>query len=89
MGSKAKIAELMVSVYETLGLEVGRSTSTLYPIDWRTTEDYGDPTAFKTGQEVVVLDGGYDPEQPIVLSGIAPLPCTVRAIVARMEVTGR
>ena len=89
MGSKTKIAELAISFYKTLGVEIGVSTDELKPIDWRTTENYDTATAFKTGWEIINFYSDYTLDQPIVLSGSAPLPCTVRAIVAKIEVPGR
>lgn len=88
-GSKIKIAELVVSFLNTFDAEYGTSTSDLHGLDWRTTEDYDAPPAMFTGDKVLVFDGGFDSETPIVISGAEPTPCTVRAIIARATVTGR
>ena len=88
-GSLAKIPELVLSFLKTGGAKYGASTAALFEIDWRTTEVYDSPPELFTGDKLVTLDGGFDPENPIVISGEDPLPCTVRAIVARLDVTGR
>jgi hypothetical protein len=88
-GSYKKIAELVISFLNTLDAKYGADLDHLYDIDWRTTEPYGAPPVLFTGDKVVTLDGGFDPEAPIVISGEEPLPCCVRAIVARLEVPGR
>lgn len=88
-GSKIKIAELVVSFLNTFDAQYGVSTSALKNLDWRSTEAYDAPPAQYTGDKVLVMDGGWDTETPIVISGIGPTPCTVRALVARAAVTGR
>lgn len=88
-GSYRKIAELVLSFLETLDAEYGIDTSHLLPMEWRTDEVYDDPPDLFTGDKIVTLDGGHDPDDPIVISTNSPQPCTLRAIVARMNVTGR
>jgi len=87
-GSQRKIAELVLSFLESGGVQYGKSLSALYDIDFRTTEVYGAPPALYTGDKRVVFDGGFDPEDPILITGTQPLPCTLRAIVARWHITG-
>jgi hypothetical protein len=88
-GSYVKIAEMALSFLNTLNAQYGPDLAHLLDIDWRTTEAYDSPPALFTGDKVVTLDGGFDPETPIVISGQDPLPCTLRAIVVRAERTGR
>ena len=88
-GSYKKIAELVISFMDTLNAQYGISSDELFDIDWRTTEVYDAPPDLYTGDKVVVLDGGFDPEDPILISGADPLPCIVRAIIARLDVVGR
>ena len=83
------INTLGISFLNTLGAQHGDSLDDLHTIDWRTTEPYGDPPAMFTGDKVVQHEGGFSIEAPIVITGIDPLPCTVRSITARVEVTGR
>lgn len=81
-GSIKKISELSISFYETLNAKYGCSDDELFDIDWPSTTLY-------TGEQVVTFDGGFDVEDPIIITGSDPLPCTVRSIVVRMEKTGR
>jgi hypothetical protein len=87
-GSIKKITEAVISFYETLNAQYGDGTTT-YDIKWRGTEPYTTPPALYTGDKVVVADGGFDVEDPFEISGSEPLPCTVRCIIPRLEVTGR
>lgn len=87
-GSIKKIAEVVISFQDTLNAEYGDGNTT-NTIDWRTTEDYGSPPSLFTGDKVVVFDGGFNVEDTFIISGSDPLPCTVRAIIPRIEVTGR
>ena len=88
-GSYKKITELVLSLYQALGMEYGEDTDHLFPIDWRSDEVYGSPPNLFTGDKIVVLDAGFNVEDPIVISGNTPLPCTLRAIIVRLEVVGR
>jgi len=87
-GSIKKISELVISFFATGGAQYGDGTDT-YDIDWRTTEAYDSPPELFTGDKTVSFDGGFTTEDNIVISGSDPLPCTIRAIIARAEKTGR
>lgn len=87
-GSVRHISELAISFLNTLGAQYGDGSRT-YDIDWRTTEDYDAPPALYTGDKVVAFDGGFSSEDKIIISGDSPFPCTVRAIIPRIEKSGR
>ena len=87
-GSVKNISELVISFFATMNAQVGDGTDT-YDIDWRTTEDYDSPPALFTGMKTVSFPSGFSTEDNIVISGSDPLPCTVRALIPRIEVTGR
>jgi len=87
-GSIKKTSEMVISFHATGGAQYGDDTDT-YDIDWRTTEDYDSPYELFTGDKTVVFDGGFSTEDNIIISGSGPLPCTVRAIIPRIEKTGR
>jgi len=89
LGSIKRIAELVVSFYETLNAQFGTSTSDLYDFDWRVLSGLTDDPVLFTGEKVVAHDGGYDDDDTFVISGDDPVPCTVRAIVPRIEKVGR
>jgi len=88
-GSISHVPELVVNFYDTLCAQYGASADALYDIPWRTTEPYDSPENLNSGDVVLSLDGGFAIDNPIVISGDKPLPCTVRCIVARTDVTGR
>jgi hypothetical protein len=87
-GSIKKIREVVVSFFKTLNARYGDGTTTR-DFKWRTTEVYTSPPDLYTGDKKAPMVGGYSVEDPIEISGSDPLPCTVRAIILRDEVTGR
>ncbi len=88
MGSKKNIPEVVISFLETLNAQYGDGVDT-HDIDWRTEEDYDSPPALFTGEKIVYPDTGFSTDDRFIISGSDPLPCTVRSIVFRTEVTGR
>jgi hypothetical protein len=89
MASKKKISEVAISFYNTFDANYGKDVDNLYDINWRSEEDMSAPPVMFTGNKYVVADGGFDTEDSLVISGNSPAPCIIRAIIVRMEVTGR
>lgn len=88
-GSIKKIAEAVISFYKTLNAKYSDGRTT-YKIPWReTSAEYSSPPDLVTGDKVVVADGGFDVEDPFQIEGNDPTPCSVRAIIPRIEITGR
>ena len=90
-GSIKKVSEIVVSFLNTLNARYGDSVSTLYEIDW-TDERWVNNTEITglfTGDVVVAFDGGFNVDDPIIISDSGAMPCTVRAMVLRTDVTGR
>jgi len=87
-GSIKKIYEIVVSFYKTLNAQFGDGTDTR-SFDWRTDEPYGSPPNLYTGDKKDSFDGGFSAEDPVVISGSDPFPCTVISIVPRVNITGR
>ena len=88
-GSTKKFAEVVISFFKTLNAKFGDGNTT-FKIPWRESSDaYGDPPALFTGDKEVVADGGFDVEDPFEITGSDPMPCSVRAIIPRIEQTGR
>jgi len=87
-GSIKKIPEIIISFYATSGAQYGDGNDT-YDIDWRTSEEYDSPPELFTGDKTLHFDGGFSIEDNFIVSGSDPLPCTVRAMVPRAEITGR
>lgn len=91
MGSHVRVAELVISLYNTGALKYGVNENNLIDVDlndvrWNNTCKI---KGLFTGEVVVSVPGGFDPLVPIFIVSDAPLPLTVRAIVPRIERTGR
>lgn len=91
LGSIKRIAEVALSVHDTLNLKYGASDTELFDIDWEDArwKNTSKIEGLFTGIVIVATDGGFDVEDDLVLSQSDPLPCTVRAIVPRVEKVGR
>ena len=88
-GSIKKIYEAVVSFYKTLNARYGDGTDT-YDWDWReTSAEYTTPPDLVTGDKVATVDGGFSSEDSFQIEGSDSLPCTVRCIIPRIDVTGR
>lgn len=88
-GSIKKITEVVISFFKTLNAEYSDGT-TAYTIPWRETDaEYSSPPDLVTGDKVVVSDTGFSVEDPFQIEGNSPMPCSVRAIIPRVEQTGR
>ncbi len=88
-GSIQIVPEIVLSLFASGGVEYGDGTNQ-QPIDFRTDEDYDSPPNLFTGDtDALPFDGGFTKDVNIVISGSGPLPCTVRAIILRIEKTGR
>jgi hypothetical protein len=88
-GTVKNIGEVVLSFYQSGNVKYGPDSSNLRTIDWRTTEAYGTPPALFTGDKVVSFEGGFDAEDSILITGSDPLPCTLRAMVLRTDLSGR
>jgi hypothetical protein len=87
-GSIKRISKIVISLFESANVWYGPDSDNLKNIDFRTTEAHDTPPALFTGDKVVSFEGGFDPEDSVLITGSDPLPCTVRAIVPRLEITG-
>jgi len=90
-GSVTQVHELVISFLNTLGAKYGAIDSDLQTIDFddnRLTNSSDIDDLF-TGEVVVPMPGNTDPLNPLVIGGDSPYPCTVRALVARLDKTGR
>ncbi|RLC75814.1 MAG: hypothetical protein DRJ03_29655, partial [Chloroflexi bacterium] len=75
-----KIGRFFISFFKTLGSRYGIENN-MYDINWRNEEDYDSPPALFTGEKDLNFDGGFSPDDPILITGEKPLPCTIRAII--------
>jgi hypothetical protein len=80
------IGKVTISFYKTLNAKYSDGTN-VRNIDFRTTEPYTTPPVLFTGDKKVVADAGFSVEDPFQIEGSDPLPCSVRAIVYKLEVT--
>jgi hypothetical protein len=87
-GTIKKIHELVASFYKTLNAKYGDGT-TQYDINWRTTENYDSPPDLFTGDRTLVFDGGFTTEDNLTISGSDPFPCVLRALIPKIDKTGR
>ncbi len=81
-GSKVAIAELDLSFLNSGNVQYGNDLQHLFPVQDTTGVCF-------TGDTIVTTSGGFDSDTPITITGTDPLPCTLRAIVARAEKTSR
>jgi len=88
-GTLKRFAEVVVSFYRTSNANYGEDVDHLFEIDWRGEEAYGTAPALYTGDKIVAHEGGFSAEDPFIITGNDPLPCTVRAIIPRVNVGGR
>jgi len=90
-GSIKKISEIVFSFHDTLNAQYGTSESNLKDIDWTDPKlkNTSKIEGLFTGDITVALDGGFDTDDIFIISQSDPLPCTVRAIIPRVEKTGR
>ena len=88
-GSMKKITKFTVSFYKTLLARYGNGT-TYRDWKWReTSDDYTTPPALITGDKDGTWDEGFSAEDPIEITGSDPLPCTIRCLIPRIDITGK
>jgi hypothetical protein len=77
-----KIAKAIVSFYQTLGGQVGRNSSNMETVTFRTTDDTMDasPDLFD-GIKEISFPGGYEREGDIIITQTQPLPMIVRGAI--------
>lgn len=90
-GSIVKVPEMGISFLNTMNAKYGVDDDTLYAVDWTNARwtNNTEITGLFTGDVVVVVNGGFTLENNLIISGSDPLPATVRALIPKMEVTGR
>ena len=90
-GSIVKVPEMGISFLNTMNAKYGTSDTKLYDIDWDNVRwtNNTEITDLFTGDVIVSVDGGFSLDNPLIISGSDPLPCTVRALIPKMEKTGR
>lgn len=90
-GSIVKVPEMGISFLKTMNAKYGVDDNSLYDIDWANSlwTNNAEIDGLFTGDVVVSINGGFTIENNLIISGSDPLPCTVRALVPRIDKTGR
>jgi hypothetical protein len=83
-GAIKKISKLVLSFYESLGVQYGKNSSTLYDVDFPRTSIF-EAIPMYTGDMTLHFDGGFTEEDDLIITGSLPLPCTLLAIVAMVD----
>jgi hypothetical protein len=95
MGTSAasitSVREMGISLLNSVGVECGAEDGSYKEIDLddKRWVNLSEIDGLFTGTVAVSIDGGYSLEQPLIVSSDSPLPLTVRALIPRMEQTGR
>jgi len=79
-----------MSLLDSAGMKYGTDTGELYEIntDDVSFKNKSDKEGLFTGVVDVSVDGGYNLDNNIRIVTNAPLPCVVRALIPKMNVTG-
>ena len=90
-GSIKKIDEIAFSFHDTLNAKYGASETKLFDFDWDDSrwKNTSKVEGLFTGIITATAVSGFDIEDSLIISQSDPLPCVVRAIIPRMEKTGR
>jgi len=88
-GQRKRISEIYLELYRSMGGRVGRDSSHMSDILYRTTDDpMGTTPDLKTDLVRIGFDGGWVDSTSIRIEHDDPLPFTVLGIVAEMETSG-
>lgn len=88
---KARINEVIVILYDTLGLEYGETPETLQALPFRSSGDAMDGPPSKAGElypeeRLLTFTGNWSRAPTVYLRSSGPFPCTIISLMARMEV---
>jgi hypothetical protein len=90
-GLITNVKKMSISFLNSLNAKHGSKDTKLYDINWTDArwENSADSiTGLYSGEITVSVDGGYSVQNPIIISSDSPLPCVVRSMMPRLEVTG-
>ena len=91
LGSITRVNGLKINFLNTKGAYYGADEDSLLAIDFDdVTFDASEYiSGLFSGDVPVTMQGGFSVQNPIIISSSQPLPMTVKAIVASVDVTGR
>jgi len=90
-GLVARVPKMSISFLNSMDAQYGASDTNLKDINWDDPqlENSEDSIAgLFTGEATVSVDGGFSVQNPIIVSTDAPLPCVIRSLMPRLEVSG-
>lgn len=88
MGRQKVVPGISLKLSDTVALQVGPDDSNLDDVIFNEGQEYGTALAPFTGEKTVNIDGGHGTDRRVFIRQNLPLPCTVNALVAEIEVTG-
>jgi hypothetical protein len=91
VASIVSVKEMGISFLDTAGAKCGTSLDDMQDIDfddsrWTNTSEI---EGLFTGTVVVSVDGGFSLDNPLIISSDSPLPLCVRALIPRLDISGR
>ncbi|GAF70612.1 unnamed protein product, partial [marine sediment metagenome] len=91
LGSITRINEIVAVFLDTGAAQYGSSEDDMHDIDFTDERlvNNSEITGLFSGEVVLSMPGGFTSQNSIIIKSEAPLPCTLAALVARMDVTGR
>jgi len=91
LGSITRINEIVALFLDTGAAQYGSSEDDMHDIDF--TDDRwvnnSEITGLFSGEVVLSMPGGFSSQNSIIIKTEAPMPCTLAALVAKLDVTGR
>jgi hypothetical protein len=90
LGSTITFNKFTISFLNTMKAKAGAISTDLRDFDWSDPKfiNNSEVTGLFSGDIDGIRDGTYNSEAPIIIGGNDPLPCTIRALIPRLEVTG-
>ncbi len=90
-GSLVKVSEMGISFLNAMNATFGVTDDDQYDIDFSDArwQNNTEITNLFTGDVVVAVDGGFSLDNNLIVSSDSPLPLTIRALVPKIERTGR
>lgn len=87
-GSRSRVSRVIVRMYESVGLEVGRDEDELHTVDFRRPSDLqNEGIPLFTGDKVIRPRHGWKDGAHLTFRNSQPLPMTLLGYVAKMEVS--
>ncbi len=89
-GAETRINEIVVNYYNTIGVSFSdRLDGDFTELDFQSGTSLGDRIELQSGNQEVSLDASHTFDSAVVIRSNIAMPCTIRCIVSKFEVTGR